>query len=110
MSTWFLVLQAFLLGGMVVMGFLVFRLHSLMASAVALSASSLMLALEFYVLRAPDVAIAEASIGAGLTTAILMMAIRSVQRREARNRAEQEAREGAGAVATAENGPKEAKP
>lgn len=75
-------LQTFLLAGMVVLAVLVFRLHRLMASAVALSAFSLMMALEFYLLKAPDVAIAEASIGAGLTTAILMMAIRTVQRRQ----------------------------
>lgn len=86
MSGPMLALQLFLLGGMVILAFLVFRLHSLMASAVALSAASLMLALEFYVLKAPDVAIAEASIGAGLTTAILMLAIRTVQRRNARDK------------------------
>ena len=88
MTSWFPILQLFLLLGMVVLGFLVFRLYSLMASAVALSAASLLLALEFYLLHAPDVAIAEASIGAGLTTAILMLAIRTVQRRAARDKAE----------------------
>ena len=88
MTSWFPILQLFLLLGMVVLGFLVFRLHSLMASAVALSAASLLLALEFYLLHAPDVAIAEASIGAGLTTAILMLAIRTVQRRAARDKVE----------------------
>ncbi len=89
MTSWFPILQLFLLLGLVVLGFLVFRLHSLMASAVALSAASLLLALEFYLLHAPDVAIAEASIGAGLTTAILMLAIRTVQRRAARDKAEE---------------------
>ncbi len=94
MTSWFPILQLFLLLGMVVLGFLVFRLHSLMASAVALSAASLLLALEFYLLHAPDVAIAEASIGAGLTTAILMLAIRTVQRRAARDKAEKSSSEG----------------
>jgi uncharacterized MnhB-related membrane protein len=94
MTSWFPILQLFLLLGLVVLGFLVFRLHSLMASAVALSAASLLLALEFYLLHAPDVAIAEASIGAGLTTAILMLAIRTVQRRAARDKAEKSSSEG----------------
>lgn len=94
MTSWFPILQLFLLLGLVVLGFLVFRLHSLMASAVALSAASLLLALEFYLLHAPDVAIAEASIGAGLTTAILMLAIRTVQRRAARDKAENSSSEG----------------
>lgn len=94
MTSWFPILQLFLLLGLVVLGFLVFRLHSLMASAVALSAASLLLALEFYLLHAPDVAIAEASIGAGLTSAILMLAIRTVQRRAARDKAEKSSSEG----------------
>lgn len=83
--------------GMVGMGVLVLRLHDLMASAVALAAFSLMLALEFLLLEAPDVAIAEAGIGAGLTTAILVMGIRTVQKRKARAEAEAAGEKGAGA-------------
>ncbi|HRV30886.1 MAG TPA: DUF4040 domain-containing protein, partial [Kiritimatiellia bacterium] len=45
-------------------------------------AFSLLLALEFYLLQAPDVAIAEAGIGAGLTTAIFIIAIRGTKRYE----------------------------
>ena len=37
---------------------------------------------EFYILQAPDVAIAEAGIGAGLTTAIYIVAIRGTTRWE----------------------------
>jgi len=43
---------------------------------------SLLLSLEFYILQAPDVAIAEAAIGAGLTTAIYILAIRGTRRME----------------------------
>lgn len=64
--------------GMVGLAVSVLFLRDLMASAVALAGFSLLLALEFYVLQAPDVAIAEAGIGAGLTTAIFMVAIRAV--------------------------------
>ncbi len=38
---------------------------------------SLILSLEFYVLQAPDVAIAEAGVGACLTTAMYLLAIKN---------------------------------
>ena len=54
----------------------------LLASVLALAAASLLVALEFYLLQAPDVAIAEAGIGAALTTAIYVIAIRRTSRKE----------------------------
>lgn len=54
----------------------------LIAAAIAVAAMSLLLSLEFYILQAPDVAIAEAGIGACLTTAILIIAIRATKRME----------------------------
>jgi uncharacterized MnhB-related membrane protein len=54
----------------------------LIAAAIAVAAMSLLLALEFYILHAPDVAIAEAGVGACLTTAILVIAIRATKREE----------------------------
>ena len=54
----------------------------LLASVLALAAASLLVALEFYLLQAPDVAIAEAGIGAALTTAIYVIAIRRTARKE----------------------------
>jgi uncharacterized MnhB-related membrane protein len=78
MSASVMALQIALGLGMVVLAVSVLFMRNLMASAVALAGFSLLLALEFYVLQAPDVAIAEAGIGAGLTTAIFMVAIRAV--------------------------------
>ena len=78
MSASVMALQIALGLGMVGLAVSVLFLRNLMASAVALAGFSLLLALEFYVLQAPDVAIAEAGIGAGLTTAIFMVAIRAV--------------------------------
>jgi Predicted subunit of the Multisubunit Na+/H+ antiporter len=46
------------------------------------AAFSFLLALEFFILQAPDVAIAEAAIGAGLSTAILLIAIKGTKRTE----------------------------
>lgn len=58
------------------------KLKDLLAAAVAVAAMSLLLSLEFYILQAPDVAIAEAGVGACLTTAILIIAIRGTKRME----------------------------
>jgi uncharacterized MnhB-related membrane protein len=62
-------------------GFAVY-LKDLIAAAIAVAAMSLLLSLEFYILQAPDVAIAEAGVGACLTTAILIIAIKSTAREE----------------------------
>ena len=57
-------------------------LKDLIAAAIAVAAMSLLLSLEFFILQAPDVAIAEAGVGACLTTAILVIAIKSTKRME----------------------------
>ena len=54
----------------------------LIAAAIAIAAMSLLLSLEFFILQAPDVAIAQAGVGACLTTAILIIAIRATIREE----------------------------
>jgi energy-converting hydrogenase B subunit D len=54
----------------------------LLSSVLALAAASLLVSLEFYILQAPDVAIAEAGIGAALTTAIYVIAVRRTRRKE----------------------------
>jgi uncharacterized MnhB-related membrane protein len=62
--------------------FVVVLLKDLLAAAIALASMSLLLSLEFYILQAPDVAIAEAGIGACITTAIIVIAIRQTKRME----------------------------
>ena len=57
-------------------------LKDLISATIALAAMSLLLSLEFYILQAPDVAIAEAGVGAALTTAILILAIKATKRKE----------------------------
>ena len=63
-------------------GYLAIKLKDLLGAVICLSIMSLLLSLEFYMLQAPDVAIAEAGIGAGLTTAIFVLAIRGTRRME----------------------------
>ena len=78
----FLLIQALVLAGLLITGVLIISFKDLLAAAIAFAAFSLLLSLEFYLLQAPDVAIAEAGIGAGLTTAIFIIAIRGTKRFE----------------------------
>jgi len=57
-------------------------LKDLLAAVIAVATMSLLLSLEFYILQAPDVAIAQAGVGACLTTAIFVIAIRATKRME----------------------------
>ena len=57
-------------------------MKDLIAAAIAVAAMSLLLSLEFYILQAPYVAIAEAGVGACLTTAILVIAIKATKHME----------------------------
>lgn len=54
----------------------------LISAAIASAGVSLCAAILFYLLQAPDVAMAEASIGAALVTAIFVVAIRRTEREE----------------------------
>jgi len=63
----------------IIASFLAVMFNKLLPSVIALSVASLLLSLEFYLLHAPDVAIAEAAIGAGLTVAIFIFAIRGTR-------------------------------
>jgi len=53
-------------------------LRSYLAAVVALSVVSLALSVIFALLRAPDVALAEAAVGAGLTGLLMALAARRV--------------------------------
>ncbi len=76
------VIHGLLLAGVVGTAFMALKVRDLLVSVIYLAAMSLLLSVEFYLLHAPDVAIAEAAVGAGLTTAIFMMAIRKTERYE----------------------------
>ncbi len=75
-------IQILTLIGLIITAYLAVKLRDLMACAIMLGVFSFLLSLEFYLLQAPDVAIAEAGIGAGLTTAIFVMAVRKTSRWE----------------------------
>ena len=58
------------------------EVKDLLYAVVASMALSLVVSIMFYVLQAPDVAMAEAAIGAGLTTAVFVLAIKKTERYE----------------------------
>ena len=53
--------------------------RSLMGAVIAVAVVSVLASVIFLVLHAPDVAMAEAAIGAGLTTAIFVLAVRKTK-------------------------------
>ncbi len=59
-----------------------FFFRDLMSAVIAACMVSLIASILFYFLQAPDVAMAEASIGAALVTAVFVVAIRRTKRYE----------------------------
>ena len=64
---------------LVVCAILIVLFKDLIAAAITLAAFSLLLALEFYLLQAPDVAIAEAGVGAAISTTIYILGIKATK-------------------------------
>ncbi|HAP56640.1 MAG: hydrogenase subunit MbhD domain-containing protein [Sphaerochaeta sp.] len=71
-----------ILGLILALGAFTLASRDLLHSVIALSAISMLSALLFTILRAPDVAITEAAVGAGVSTVIFVWAIRHTQRRD----------------------------
>ncbi|MBN1896232.1 MAG: DUF4040 domain-containing protein [Candidatus Aenigmarchaeota archaeon] len=76
------IVHGLLLAGVLSTAFMALRCKDLLNSVIYLAAMSLVLSVEFYMLHAPDVAIAEAAVGAGLSTAIYVIAINRTERME----------------------------
>ncbi|MCX6671125.1 MAG: DUF4040 domain-containing protein [Euryarchaeota archaeon] len=82
MGVEFLIANTLVLILTVIASLITVLLRDLLAAAIALAAMSLLLSLEFYLLQAPDVAIAQAGVGACLTTVIVIIAIKGTKRME----------------------------
>jgi len=67
---------------MIILAVMAVRSKDLIKAAVLLAGLSLVASFVFVLLRAPDVAMAEASIGSALTAIILVYAIRKTERYE----------------------------
>jgi len=73
---------SFLVVAMLAAAISAYFFKDLLNAVIASYVVSLIAAVLFYLLHAPDVAIAEASIGAALVTAIFVIAIRRTRRHE----------------------------
>ncbi|MFW3147208.1 MAG: hydrogenase subunit MbhD domain-containing protein [Thermoplasmatota archaeon] len=78
----FLALSALSFILMLIMAVIAVRSKDLIKAAILLAGVSLIASFVFVLLRAPDVAMAEASIGSALTALIFVMAIRKTRRFE----------------------------
>ncbi|MDD1673371.1 MAG: DUF4040 domain-containing protein [Methanomicrobiales archaeon] len=80
-----LIPQFLVLAGLIISAALTYHFRDLLAAALASGLFSFLISLEFYILQAPDVAISQAAVGAGLTTAIFIIAVRATGRFEGEN-------------------------
>lgn len=71
-------LNAVVILGILVSAWLAVTFEELLSSIIALGATGTLVALEFILLSAPDVAIAEAAVGAVLSTVIFIVGLRKV--------------------------------
>jgi len=77
-----MIFQLILIFIMIILAVAAVTFKDLINAVVVSAAVSLITSILFYFLQAPDVAMAEAAIGAGLTTAIFIIAIRKTERYE----------------------------
>ena len=66
----------------VIIGFVAVWLKDLLAASIATGFVSLVASVIFLYLQAPDVAMTEAAIGAGITTIVFIIAVRKTERFE----------------------------
>jgi len=72
----------FILIIIIIMAIFALQFKNLLNAVIALAVFSLLLSLIFYLLHAPDVAIAEAAVGAGVATTLFVVVISKTKRKE----------------------------
>ena len=75
-------LNFIVIAGIIVSAWLAVSFDDLLSSVIALAVTGTLVALEFIMLSAPDVAIAEAAVGAVLSTVIFIVGLRRVMPKE----------------------------
>ena len=80
--SWIFFLNFVVILGIVVSAWLAVSFEDLLSSIIALAVTGTLVALEFIMLSAPDVAIAEAAVGAVLSTVIFIVGLRRVKPKE----------------------------
>jgi len=80
--SWELMLHSFLLLLIFIMSWIAIEIKDLLYSVILLGGASVTLATIFYMLQAPDIAITEAVVGAGVSTILYVVAISRTRREE----------------------------
>lgn len=75
----FYILNGLIIFGMIISATFVFFLDDILQCIIAMSVLGTFLALEFLLLKAPDVALAEAAVGAILTPIIFIVTLNKVK-------------------------------
>lgn len=81
MTTLYTILNSLCLLGIVVSAILAVALEKPLSASIAMGAAGAFVALEFLLLQAPDVAIAEASVGAVLSTVLFVVAVKKTTKK-----------------------------
>ena len=79
MSNIVVILNVFVVVGMVVTAVLASHTENLLSAVIALGATGLFAAADFLILHAPDVAISEAAVGAALTPIIFIVTLKKIK-------------------------------
>lgn len=79
MSELIVILNVLVVLGMIVSAVLAIHFEKLLSSVIALGATGIFAAAEFLILRAPDVAISEAAVGAALSPLIFIVALKKIR-------------------------------
>ena len=76
------VLNTLVVAGILISAVCAVAFENVLSSVIALGTTGAFMALEFILLQAPDVAIAEAAVGAVLSTAIFIIAVKKTTKKE----------------------------
>jgi uncharacterized MnhB-related membrane protein len=82
MSIYVLIFSYILLALTIILSLLAIHVKDLIAAVILMGGGSLLVSLVFLLLQAPDVAMSEAAIGAGLTMAIYIIAVKKTERED----------------------------
>ncbi len=76
MSSWVWILNTVVIAGIIASAILTVRARKMINAVICLAATGSFVSVEFIMLQAPDVAIAEAAVGAVLSTILYIIALR----------------------------------
>ena len=77
-----IIIQSILMILLLVLNIIAIELKDLLYSVILLGGSSIALAVVFFMLQAPDIAITQAAVGAGVSTVLFVIAISRTRREE----------------------------